>query len=104
MTVINLTKLVERNTLFGYLVNPVNGNTRAVMLASIGSQLNASKLESMLGVQRLIPPSAMTCYRVGSVCLRRKSCHKLSTRSQGRIAKVNQSLANDLFETRYCKC
>ena len=77
------------------LVNPIRGNTRAVMLTSMGSQLNAPMLEPMLGVQRLITHSAMTCYREGPVLFSLEKL-SLSVLSQGRIAKVSQSFTTEM--------
>ena len=89
--------------MFGYLVNPTSGNTSVVMLASVGSQLNASKLESMLGVQclhRLC--SDMAKSRLCLLALVRSS--QTCLWSQGLTARAKKSHAYDLSETRYCKC
>ena len=46
----------ERNTSFGYFVDVAGCITSIARLSSVGSQLNASKLESMLALQCYSPP------------------------------------------------
>ena len=89
--------------MFGYLVNSTSGNARVVMPASVGSQLNASKLESMLGVQCLNRfCSDMVKSRLCLLALERLLQTFLW--SQGLTARAKKSHAYDLSETRYCKC